>query len=80
MMTIFPGERLDEQGGATAAQVEINKKREAELANDVAENIQHIFAVTEQTGEGTRATAQQVRELSQVAEELRQSVSRFKIA
>ena len=31
-MTIFLGERLDEQGGATAAQVEINKKREAELA------------------------------------------------
>ncbi|MCP9266367.1 Myosin-4 [Dirofilaria immitis] len=26
------GDRLDEQGGATAAQVEVNKKREAELA------------------------------------------------
>jgi twitching motility protein PilJ len=49
-------------------------------ANEVADNIQHIFAVTEQTGEGTRATAQQVRELSTMAEELRQSVSRFKIA
>jgi len=36
--------------------------------------------VTEQAGEGTRATAQQVRELAQVAEELRQSVARFKIA
>ena len=46
----------------------------------VAGNIQHIFAVTEQTGEGTRSTAQQVRELSRMAEELRQSVSRFKIA
>jgi twitching motility protein PilJ len=54
--------------------------REAVLANDVADNIQHIFAVTEQTGEGTRSTAQQVRELSHMAEELRQSVSRFKIA
>ncbi|MEY3125575.1 MAG: hypothetical protein RLZZ573_2095, partial [Pseudomonadota bacterium] len=31
-------------------------------------------------GEGTRATANQVRELSRMAEELRQSVSRFKIA
>ena len=39
-----------------------------------------IFAVTEQTGEGTRSTAQQVRELSRMAEELRQSVARFKIA
>jgi len=53
--------------------------REAESANVVADNIQHIFAVTEQTGEGTRTTAQQVRELSRMAEELRQSVSRFKI-
>jgi twitching motility protein PilJ len=54
--------------------------REAESANEVAGNIQHIFAVTEQTGEGTRSTAAQVRELSAMAEELRQSVSRFKIA
>ena len=54
--------------------------REANSANEVADNIQHIFAVTEQTGEGTRSTAQQVRELSAMAEELRQSVARFKIA
>ena len=53
---------------------------EAASANVVAANIQHIFAVTEQTGEGTRSTAQMVRELSRTAEELRQSVSRFKIA
>ena len=53
---------------------------EASSANVVASNIQHIFAVTEQTGEGTRSTAQMVRELSRTAEELRQSVSRFKIA
>ena len=54
--------------------------REANLANGVAENIQHIFAVTEQTGEGTKATASQVRELSRMAEELSQSVARFKVA
>jgi twitching motility protein PilJ len=53
---------------------------EAKSANVVAENIQHIFAVTEQTGEGTRSTAQMVRELSRTAEELKASVSRFKIA
>lgn len=64
---------LVEQISDTAAQ-------EATLANQVADNIQHIFAVTEQTGEGTRSTAQQVRELSQTAAELRQSVSRFKIS
>ena len=54
--------------------------READLASEVAGNIQHIFAVTEQTGEGTKSTAAQVRELSRMAEELRQSVSRFKIS
>ena len=61
-------------------QISNSTSREASMANGVAENIQHIFAVTEQTGEGTRTTAQQVRELSHMAEELRQSVSRFKIA
>lgn len=61
-------------------QISSSASREADLANGVADNIQHIFAVTEQTGEGTRTTAQQVRELSHVAEELRQSVARFKIA
>ncbi|WP_423837606.1 methyl-accepting chemotaxis protein [Variovorax terrae] len=61
-------------------QISSSASKEAESANVVAGNIQHIFAVTEQTGEGTRSTAQQVRELSRMAEELRQSVSRFKIA
>ncbi len=60
-------------------QISNSATREAASANVVANNIQHIFAVTEQTGEGTRSTAQQVRELSRMAEELRQSVSRFKI-
>ena len=61
-------------------QISSSTSREAIMANEVADNIQHIFAVTEQTGEGTRTTAQQVRELSHMAEELRQSVARFKIA
>jgi twitching motility protein PilJ len=61
-------------------QISASASKEAESANVVAGNIQHIFAVTEQTGEGTRSTAQQVRELSRMAEELRQSVARFKIA
>jgi len=61
-------------------QISSATSREADSANEVAGNIQHIFAVTEQTGEGTRSTATQVRELSAMAEELRQSVARFKIA
>ncbi|MEK8031918.1 methyl-accepting chemotaxis protein [Ideonella sp. DXS29W] len=55
-------------------------RREAESANLVAANIQHIFAVTEQAGDGTRSTAHMVHELSRTADELRQSVERFKIA
>ena len=61
-------------------QISSSTSEEAKSANIVASNIQHIFAVTEQTGEGTRATAQQVRELSKMANDLRESVSRFKIA
>ena len=61
-------------------QISDSASKEAISANVVADNIQHIFVVTEQTGAGTRSTAQQVRELSEMAEELRRSVSRFKIA
>lgn len=55
-------------------------RQEAEQANEVASNIQHIFAVTEQTSEGTRSTAQMVHELSRSAEALRASVARFKVS
>jgi twitching motility protein PilJ len=61
-------------------QISNSASREAESANIVAGNIQHIFVVTEQTGKGTRSNAEQVRDLSRIADELRQSVSRFKIA
>lgn len=73
-------DRVSRQLAELIAQISQSAAREAESANVVAANIQHIFAVTEQTGEGTRATARQVRELSHMAEELRQSVSRFKIS
>ena len=61
-------------------QISDSTSREATLANSVADSIQNIFAVTEQTSDGTRSTAGQVRELSRMAEELRQSVARFKVA
>ena len=61
-------------------QISSSASKEADQANEVAGNIQHIFAVTEQTGESTRSTANQVRDLARMADELRQSVARFKIA
>ncbi|PPE68138.1 methyl-accepting chemotaxis protein [Caldimonas caldifontis] len=72
-------DRVSRQLAELIEQISAQASREAESANIVAGNIQHIFAVTEQTGEGTRSTAQLVRELSKTAEELKQSVSRFKI-
>jgi twitching motility protein PilJ len=73
-------DRVTRQLSELIAQISAQALQEADSANVVAANIQHIFAVTEQTGEGTRSTAQMVRELSRTAEELKQSVSRFKVS
>nr|WP_236904133.1 methyl-accepting chemotaxis protein [Comamonas serinivorans] len=91
---VVEGAKLSDNAGAALTEIDSVTRRLAELiqqisnsalqeahqANEVAGNIQHIFAVTEQTGEGTRSTANQVRELSRMADELRQSVARFKIS
>ena len=91
---VVEGAKLSDTAGTALTEIDKVSRRLAELieqiskatsaeaasASLVANNIQHIFAVTEQTGEGTKATSQQVRELSQMAAELRESVSRFKIA
>jgi twitching motility protein PilJ len=73
-------DRVTRELSSLIAHISSQARQEAEHANVVAVNIQHIFAVTEQTGEGTRSTAQMVHELSRTARELRQSVDRFKIA
>ncbi len=73
-------DRVTRQLSDLIASISVDALNEARQANVVATNIQHIFAVTEQTGDGTRSTANMVRELSKTAEELRQSVARFKIA
>jgi twitching motility protein PilJ len=72
-------DRVSRQLAELIGQISDQALREAQSANVVATNIQHIFAVTEQTGEGTRSTAHMVRELSKTAEELKRSVARFKI-
>jgi len=91
---VVDGTRLSDAAGRALEQIddvsrrldgliaEISQQalREAAQANDVAANIQHIFAVTEQTSEGTRSTAQMVHELSRSAEALKTSVARFKVS
>jgi twitching motility protein PilJ len=93
-MGVVEGAKLSDNAGTALQEIDkvsrrlaeliedISKQasREAQQANQVAGNIQHIFAVTEQTGEGTRSTANLIRELSKVAEELKDSVSRFRVA
>ena len=73
-------DRVTRELSALIASISEEALKEAASANVVAQNIQHIFAVTEQTSDGTRSTAQMVRELSRTAEELKASVARFKIA
>ncbi len=73
-------DRVTRQLTDLVSQISNASLAEAQSANVVAANIQHIFAVTEQTSEGTRSTSHMVRELSRAAEELNQSVARFKIA
>ena len=91
---VVEGARLSDNAGTALSEIDSVSRRladlieqissaaskEADQANQVASNIQHIFAVTEQTGESTRSTANQVRDLARMADELRQSVARFKIA
>lgn len=72
-------DQVSRQLSSRVEQISDVAAREATLANQVAENMQHIFAVTEQTSEGTRSTSKQVRELSHTAQELLQSISRFKL-
>jgi twitching motility protein PilJ len=91
---VVVGARLSDNAGTALTEIDRVSRRlaqlieqissaavqEAQKANGVAGNIQHIFAMTEQTGQSTRSTANQVRELARIADELRQSVARFKIA
>ena len=60
-------------------QISATTSEEANQANAVASSIQQIFSVTEQATEGTRTTDETVRALAQVAQELRASITRFKI-
>jgi twitching motility protein PilJ len=42
--------------------------------------MQHILAITGQAQDGTQQTAQSIRELAMLAQELKNSVSRFRVS
>lgn len=90
---VVEGAKLSDAAGAALSDIRRVSNQLAELiqgissatelqatsASGVAQNIQNILSVTEQTQEGTQQTAQSIRELSTLAEELKNSVSRFRV-
>ncbi|WP_332877286.1 methyl-accepting chemotaxis protein [Massilia sp. S19_KUP03_FR1] len=91
---VVEGARLSDAAGAALNDISRVSNRLAELiqgisfatelqatsANSVAHNIQHILSVTEQTQDGTQQTAQSISQLALLAQELKNSVSRFRVA
>jgi twitching motility protein PilJ len=91
---VVEGARLSDAAGAALADISGVSNRLAELiqgmataaglqataANGVAHNMQHILAITEQTQGGTQHTAQSIRQLAGLAQELKNSVSRFRVS
>jgi len=90
---VVEGARLSDAAGAALSDIRRVSNQLAELiqgisssteqqaisANGVAQNIQNILTVTEQTRQGTQQTALSIRALSKLAEELKNSVSRFRV-
>ncbi|MFT5588421.1 MAG: twitching motility protein PilJ [Bradyrhizobium sp.] len=90
---VVEGARLSDAAGAALSDIRRVSNRLAELiqgishsteqqatsANGVVHNIQNILSVTEQTQQGTQQTAASIRELARLAEELKNSVSRFRV-
>ncbi|MRW85170.1 methyl-accepting chemotaxis protein [Pseudoduganella sp. FT26W] len=91
---VVEGARLSDAAGAALHDISQVSNRLAELisgisqatgqqatsASGVAQNIQHILTVTQQTQDGTQQTAQSIHKLSVLAQELKNSVARFRIA
>jgi twitching motility protein PilJ len=91
---VVEGARLSDAAGAALHDISQVSNRLAELisgiaqatgqqatsASGVAQNIQHILTVTEQAQDGTQQTAQSIHKLSVLAQELKNSVARFRIA
>jgi twitching motility protein PilJ len=90
---VVEGARLSDAAGAALSDISGVSNRLAELiqgisfatelqatsANGVALNIQHILSVTEHTQDGTQQTANSIRQLTTLAQELKNSVSRFRV-
>jgi twitching motility protein PilJ len=90
---VVAGAQLSENAGAALSEIDRISRQltslierissatanEAREANTVASTIKNISSVTERTSEGTKMNAKMVRELSTMADDLKKSVSRFKL-
>ena len=90
---VVEGARLSDAAGAALADISRVSNRLGELIHDmstaterqatkaggVAQKMQQILAVTEHTQQGTRQTARSIHELATLAQELKDSVSRFRV-
>jgi twitching motility protein PilJ len=90
---VVEGARLSDAAGAALADISRVSNRLAELiqgisfatelqatsANGVAHNMRHILSVTEHAQQGTEQTAQSISQLALLAQELKDSVSRFRV-
>ncbi|WP_306395032.1 methyl-accepting chemotaxis protein [Telluria beijingensis] len=90
---VVEGARLSDAAGAALADISRVSNRLGELIGDmssatgrqatkatgVADKMQQILSVTEHTQQGTRQTAQSIHELAVLAQELKDSVSRFRV-
>jgi twitching motility protein PilJ len=90
---VVEGAKLSDAAGAALAdisrvsnrlaqliqEISMAAQRQAASANNVAGNIQNILLATEQTQIGTNQTASSIQKLSMLAEELKNSVSRFRV-
>ena len=91
---VVEGAKLSDAAGAALVNIRDVSNRLAELiqgislaaeqqatsANGVAQNIGHILSITEKTQNGTQQTSQSIKDLTKLAEELKNSVSRFRVA
>jgi twitching motility protein PilJ len=72
--------RVSRQLAELIEQISQNTSVQARSAGGVAQSIQHILTVNEETSLGTQKTADSISQLSALAQELKSSVARFKVS
>jgi len=72
--------QVSERLAGLISEIALATGTQATSASAVAQNIQHILNVTEQTQDGTQQTTLSIHKLSVLAQELKNSVARFRIA